>query len=80
MNPTRPCPFCTCAKYLNVPNVSVEVATPLPTPDRFRGAALICSGCGHVDYFIDDIANWTEFFADPTGATVVTVPKDAPYR
>ena len=89
MLPTRPCPFCSTTRYLVMPTVSVEVATPLPIPDlsarswwsissrvtRFKGTAFVCRGCGHVDYFIADLTGLVD-----AGATEVDAGPASPFR
>jgi hypothetical protein len=58
-----------------MPTVSVEVATPLPIPDRFKGTAFVCRGCGHVDYFIADLTGLVD-----AGATEVDAGPASPFR
>ena len=70
------CHHCESEDFLRFRKISVELATSRPEPDRFEGEALVCRSCGHVRYFVSDVAALEE----TSEWEVVTVPRSPPYR
>jgi hypothetical protein len=82
--PVHPCRLCTSPRFAHVP--SVLVLSPFLSRarqekqaykrDRRSGEALVCLGCGHVDYFVQAI----DTLLMQSGVTEVRAESEGPYR
>jgi hypothetical protein len=46
------CVACGSARFLRVKTLSIEIATPA-LEDRHRGEALVCRGCGRLEFYVE---------------------------
>ena len=82
--PVHPCRLCTSTRFAHVPVVLV-LATfmsaarqekPANKRDGRSGEALVCLGCGHIDYFMQAI----DTILMQPGVTEVAAESEGPYR
>ena len=82
--PVHPCRLCTSTRFAHVP--SVVVLFPFLSSARQEkltykrdgrsGEALVCLGCGHIDYFMQS----TDSLLMQSGVTEVGAATEGPYR
>lgn len=80
--PSKPCVHCTSTRFAHVPAVIVlspfvsVVTRNVGRREGRSGEALVCLGCGHIDYFMQSL----DTVLQQAGATEVNVEVEGPYR
>lgn len=80
--PNKPCAHCSSTRFAYIPAVIVlspfvsAVTRNVGRRDGRAAEALVCLGCGHVDYFMQSL----DTVLLQAGAIEMQVEDDGPYR